>query len=163
MRKLITAAGCLALTLTIGAGAARAQGGAVAKGPDPSVVRDPEAEKDARHSLEVARHYYKQKKAYRAAAARAEEIVAGYPEFSRLDEALFIAGMSSLRLSEGKGKQKAEAPAEKLRELAREYLSRLVREFPESDFRKEADEQLRLLGGQRSEGEAVLVNGGQRP
>ena len=126
--------------------AVRAQGGSVAKGPDPSVIKDPELEKEMLHNLEAARHYFKMKKAYRASLARAEEIVVGYPQFSRLDEALYIAGMSSLYLSESKGKQSATAPPEKLREDAQEYLSRLNEEFPDSDFKKKAGEALSALG-----------------
>ena len=135
---------------------AHGQSGAVAKGPDPSVVKDDDAEKSARHELEVARHYFKMKKAYVAAFKRSNEIIAGYPEFSRLDEVLYIAGMSSLYLSEGKGKQAPpkgtpesaqEYSPETLRGEARTYLSRLVEEFPESKFRKDAEEALRPLGG----------------
>lgn len=137
------------LALWCGVGAARAQSGGVAKGPDPSVLKDPEAERDASHNLEVARHYFKLKKAYRAAIARCDEIVAGYPQFSRLDETLYIAGMSSLYLSESRGKQKPDAAPEQLRASARDYLSRLVKEFPDSSFRKDAEAQLRALGGPR--------------
>ena len=52
-------------------------------GPDPSTVRDVELEKDSLHNLEVARHYFKLKKAYLAAIKRCEEIDAGNPTFSR--------------------------------------------------------------------------------
>ena len=124
----------------------RAQG-TVAKGPDPSVLKDAELEKEAAHNLEVARHYFKFKKAYRAAITRCEEIIAGYPNFSRLDEALYIAGASSLRLSENRGKQSATVPPEKLRADARDYLSRVIDEFPESEFRKNAEKELQTLGG----------------
>lgn len=146
MKKLFVmflAAGVLAA----GAAGAQAQGGGAKKGPDPAVVGDAELEKEALHNLEVAKHYFKLKKAYVAALARSEEIVAGYPNFTRLDYALYIAGMSNLYLSEGKGKQKSPTPADKLREEARLYLSRLATEFPDSEFRKRADEELRALGG----------------
>jgi sugar phosphate isomerase/epimerase len=79
-----------------------AQGGAK-QGPE--VVRDPDMEKDSLHNLEVARQYFKLRKAYKASLARCEEIIAGNPTFSKIDEVLFIAGESSLRLSENKGKQ----------------------------------------------------------
>src|SRR6266478_9886868 len=79
-----------------------AQGGAK-QGPD--VVRDPDMEKDSLHNLEVARHYFKLKKAYVAALQRCEEIIAGNPNFARMDEVIYIAGESSLRLAENKGKQ----------------------------------------------------------
>jgi outer membrane protein assembly factor BamD (BamD/ComL family) len=87
------------------------------------------------------------KKAYRAAVARCEEVIAGNPTFSHLDEVLYIAGMSSLRLSENRGKQAPTAPPEQLREEAREYLSRLVNEYPDSSFRERAENELRAIGG----------------
>ncbi|HEX8472844.1 MAG TPA: outer membrane protein assembly factor BamD [Pyrinomonadaceae bacterium] len=113
----------------------------------PTVLRDADLEKESKHNLEVARHYFRLKKAYRAAIARCEEIIAGDPTFSRLDEALYIAGLSSLRLSENQGKQAATLPADKLREDARDYLSRIVNDFPDSKFREEAETQLSSLGG----------------
>ena len=151
MKKFILA-WCGLVLLALGAGEARAQGGGAAKGPDPTVIADAELEKEAMHNLEVAKHYFKMKKAYIAAATRAEEIVAGYPSFSRTDEALYIAGMSNIYLSEGKGKQKSTAPADKLRDEARAYLSRIVEEFPDSDFRGRAEEELRKLGGAKAGG-----------
>ncbi|HEX8352248.1 MAG TPA: hypothetical protein VF611_05100 [Pyrinomonadaceae bacterium] len=153
-RFFLTACG-VALAVLFGAGAARAQSGAVAAGPDPSSVRDIESEKSAKHELEVARHYFKNKKAYYAAFKRCEELAAGYPEFYKLDEVLYIAGMSSLYLSEGKGKQRLPASApdkaqefspETLRANARDYLNRLVNDFPQSGFRKDAQEALARLG-----------------
>ena len=134
---------------------ARAQTGTVAAGPDPSAVRDVESEKAAKHELEVARHYFKNKKAYYAAFKRCEELAAGYPEFYKIDEVLYIAGMSSLYLSEGKGKQKPptstpekaqEFSPENMRATARDYLTRLVNDHPKSGFRKEAQEALARLG-----------------
>jgi outer membrane protein assembly factor BamD (BamD/ComL family) len=134
---------------------ARAQSGTVAAGPDPSYVRDVETEKAAKHELEVARHYFKNKKAYYAAFKRCEELAAGYPEFYKIDEVLYIAGMSSLYLSEGKGKQKPPASTpekkeefspENMRATARDYLTRLVNDHPKSNFRKEAQEALSRLG-----------------
>src|SRR5450432_1280377 len=98
--------------------------GAARSGPDPTTVRDPELEKDSLHNLDVARQYFKLKKAYIGALTRCEEIIAGNPDFSKIDEVLFIAGESSLRLSENKGKQEAkEKKPEQLREDARTYLS----------------------------------------
>lgn len=121
-------------------------GQGVGRGPDPSVVRNPELEKDSMHNLEVARHYFKLKKAYRAALLRCEEIVAGNPNFARTDEVLYIAGVSSLRLSENRGKQTSNLPVEKLRDDAREYLSRVIKEFPDSSFRERAESELRTIG-----------------
>src|ERR687891_1458035 len=76
--------------------------GAARRGPDPSLIRDADLEKDSLHNLEVARHYFKLKKAYVAAIKRCEEIDAGNPNFAKMDEVLFIAGESSLRLAENK-------------------------------------------------------------
>ena len=155
MKRLFLTFGGVALAVLCGAAGARAQSGTVAAGPDPSTVRDIESEQAAKHELEVARHYFKNKKAYYAAFKRCEELAAGYPEFHKLDEVLYIAGMSSLYLSEGKGKQKAPATTpdksqdltpENLRESAREYLSRLVNDFPKSGFRKDAEEALARIG-----------------
>lgn len=158
MKKFALAFGAAALAAAFAAAPAAAQRGTVAKGPDPAVIKDNEIEKDAKHNLEVARHYFKMKKAYFASFKRAEELIEGYPEFTRLDEALYIAGMSSLFLSEGKGKQKLPAmPPEsaemytpdKLRGEAQAYLSRLLNGYPESKFRKEAEEALARIGGKK--------------
>jgi outer membrane protein assembly factor BamD (BamD/ComL family) len=112
-----------------------------------ATIRDADLEKDAMHNLEVARHYFKQKKAYLAALQRCEEVIAGNPTFARIDEILFIAGESSLRLSEGKGKQSVKAAAAKLRDDARGYLEQLVNDYPQSPFREQAEAELKSLGG----------------
>ena len=132
------------LALFVAAPLARAQGNAK-QGPE--VVRDPDLEKDSLHNLEVARHYFKLKKAYIAALQRCEEIIAGNPVFSKIDEVLFMAGESSLRLAENKGKQASKVASDKLREDARDYLSQLVNGYPDSSFRKQAEEDLKGLGG----------------
>jgi Tetratricopeptide repeat len=120
--------------------------GGVRTGPDPSTIRDPDLEKDSQHNLEVARHYFKLKKAYVAAIQRCEEIIAGNPTFAKIDEVLFIAGQSNLLLSESKGKQKSKHSYEELRNEARTYLSQLTTDFPNSPFSKQAEEDLRVLG-----------------
>ena len=132
------------LALFVAAPLARAQGNAK-QGPE--VLRDPDLEKDSLHNLEVARHYFKLKKAYIAALQRCEEIIAGNPVFSKIDEVLFMAGESSLRLAENKGKQASKVTSDKLREDARDYLSQLVNGYPDSSFRKQAEEDLKGLGG----------------
>ncbi len=126
-------------------------------GPDPSTIRDPDLEKDSLHNLEVARNYFKLKKAYVAALKRCEEIIAGNPNFARIEEALFMAGESSLFLAENKGKQspslyvnydgstKRTLTADEFRELGREYLTRLINDYPNSSFRKQAEEDLLAL------------------
>lgn len=122
----------------------RAQG--VARGVEPAVIRDVELERESLHNLQVARHYFKLKKAYKAALLRCEEIIAGNPNFTRVDEALYLAGMSSMRLAENKGKQRTDISADKLRDDARNYLTRVATEFPDSEFRKPAEDELRSLG-----------------
>ncbi|MGH9928760.1 MAG: hypothetical protein ACREA9_05965 [Pyrinomonadaceae bacterium] len=138
--------------------------GRAKNGPDPATIRDAELEKDSLHNLEVARHYFKQKKAYLAALRRCEEVDAGNPNFAKMDEVLYIAGESSLRLAESGGKQKTKIvlpdetlakekqetkykTPEELREDARVYLSRLVAGYPNSAFRSQAEADLRVLGG----------------
>jgi outer membrane protein assembly factor BamD (BamD/ComL family) len=122
--------------------------GAVKTGPDPTTLRDEDLEKDSLHNLEVARHYFKLRKAYVAAIKRCEEIDAGNPNFAKMDEVLFIAGESSLRLAENRGKQKTkDKTPEQLRQDARVYLSRLVAGYPNSTFLKQAEEDLKPLGG----------------
>ena len=143
MKKFCLLITCL-LALFVAVPLARAQGNAK-QGPD--VLRDPDLEKDSLHNLEVARHYFKLKKAYIAALQRCEEIIAGNPVFSKIDEVLFMAGESSLRLAENKGKQASKVTSDKLREDARDYLSQLVNGYPDSSFRKQAEEDLKGLGG----------------
>ena len=98
----------------------------------------------------MARLYFKLRKAYVAAIKRCEEIIAGNPNFAKMDEVLFIAAQSSLRLSENKGKQttKDKTP-EQLRDDARDYLSQLVSDYPQSEFHKQAADDLRSLGGEK--------------
>src|SRR5882762_937174 len=118
MKKSLLLFVLFAVALGLSATRASAQGN-VKSGPEPSTIRDPELEKDSLHNLEVARHYFKLKKAYVAALKRCEEIDAGNPTFAKMDEVLFIAGESNLRLAENKGKQtfKGKTP-EELREDA---------------------------------------------
>ncbi|MFL6229930.1 MAG: outer membrane protein assembly factor BamD [Pyrinomonadaceae bacterium] len=145
MKKLFfVALGFLALGLSAAA-PARAQGSV--REPDTVAMRDTVLEKDMQGNLIKAYHYFKLKKAYRASLSRAEEIIAGYPNFSRLDEALYIAGMSNLYMSEKKGHQPPLLPVEKHREEARVYLSRLVNEYPQSKLRDEAEKELQAIGG----------------
>src|SRR5216683_4959550 len=143
MKKFCLLAIC-SLAFLAAAPLARAQGN-VKQGPE--VMRDLDLEKDSLHNLEVARHYFKLKKAYVAALQRCEEIIAGNPVFSKIDEVLFMAGESSLRLAENKGKQASKVTSDKLREDARDYLSQLVNGYPDSSFRKQAEDDLKGLGG----------------
>jgi outer membrane protein assembly factor BamD (BamD/ComL family) len=152
------------LVLSFACAAAVYAQGRAKTGPDPATVRDTDLEKDSLHNLEVARHYFKLKKAYLAALKRCEEIDAGNPNFAKMDEVLYIAGESSLRLAETGGKQKTKLvlpdellPKEKqgtqyktpdeLRADAQVYLSRLVADYPNSAFRSQAEADLKTLGG----------------
>ena len=142
--------------LVFAPGVLRAQGGAK-QGPD--VVRDPDMEKESLHHLEVAWQYFKLRKAYVAALERSEEVLAGNPKFSKIDEVLYIAGSSSLNLADSKGKQKPNQyvireaekktllTSQEFREKARDYLSQLVNDYPQSKFRDEALSDLKSLGG----------------
>jgi len=156
MKKRIFRGSILIVLLVLIAGVANAQGGAK-KGPE--VSRDPDMEKEALHNLEVARQYFKLRKAYVAVLQRCEEVLAGNPAFSKIDEVLFLAGQSSLNLAEGKGKQKPDQyvihegdkkvtlSAQEFRDKARDYLSQLYNDFPQSSFRSQAEDDLKALGG----------------
>jgi hypothetical protein len=156
MKNKIVLAFIFLFALLISAPAAVAQGG-VRTGPDPSTIRDPDLEKDSQHNLEVAKNYFRLKKAYVAALMRCEEIIAGNPNFARIQEVLLMAGQSSLYLAENKGKQKPEQytsveggikrtlTAEQFRALGRLYLNKLIDEHPDSPHSKQAREELRLL------------------
>src|SRR5687768_542779 len=122
---------------------------------DPAIDRDPIFERDAKHNLDVAWQSYRLKKAYKGVLMRFEETFAAYPEFSKMDEFLYLAGMSSYYLSENKGKQKVNPKAKdwekyaptKLREDAVAYLSMLVEKHPQSKYRSDADKTLATLKG----------------
>ena len=154
MKKLCLFAIC-SLTLFVAAPVSRAQGGAK---QGPQVTRDPDLEKDSLHNLEAARLYFKLRKAYVASLQRCEEVLAGNPDFSKIDEVLFIAGQSSLNLAASKGKQapkqyvihegdkKITLTSEEFRDKARGYLSQLLNEHQQSSFRAQAEEDLKALG-----------------
>lgn len=133
----------------------RAQG--VRSGPDPETFRDPDLERDSRHNLEVAKNYFKLKKAYVAALRRCEEIIAANPNFAKIEEVLLMAGQSSLWLAAGKGKQNRDLyitfdggerrtlTPEQFREMGRDYLNKLIKDYPDSPYAKQAREELREL------------------
>ena len=143
------------MLLLVSAPMSYAQG--VRTGPDPSTIRDPDLERDSHHNLEVAKNYFKLKKAYVASLKRCEEIIAGNPNFSKIEEVLLMAGQSSLWLSQNKGKQnpnlyvsfdggeKKTLTAEQFREMGVDYLKKLVNDYPNSPYAKRAQEELREL------------------
>jgi outer membrane protein assembly factor BamD (BamD/ComL family) len=121
---------------------------------DPAIDRDPILEQDAKHNLDVAWQAYRLKKAYKGVLMRFEETFAAYPEFSKMDEFLYLAGMSSYYLAEGKGKQKVNPKSDRekekyaptrLREDAVAYLSMLIQKNPQSQYRDEAEKILANL------------------
>src|SRR5215203_842688 len=120
---------------------------------DPAIDRDPILEQDAKHNLDVARNYFLLKKAYKAVLMRFEETFAAYPTFSKMDEFLYYAGMSSYYLSENKGKQHVNLKSEKeekfapakLREDAVAYFALLIEKRPDSQYRDKAEKMLEQL------------------
>ncbi len=117
-------------------------------------VVDPILEADARHNLDVARQAFRLKKAYKGVLMRFEETFAAYPEFSNMEEFLYLAGMSSFYLSKNEGRQKVNLKIErekekynpeKLREDAVAYLSLLIERNPQSQFKGEAERVLSEL------------------
>src|SRR3982751_6734904 len=92
---------------------------------------DPDLEKFASHNLDVGRQYFK-RKAYPGARDRLEEIVAEYPEFTKIDEVYYLLGVCYVKT----GKP----------ELARTTFQQAVDERPESDFAKRSKAELDRLG-----------------
>jgi hypothetical protein len=141
--------------LLISAPASYAQG--VRTGPDPSTIRDPDLERDSHHNFEVAKNYFKLKKAYVATLKRCEEIIAGNPNFAKIEEVLLMAGQSSIWLSQSKGKQKPEQyvsfeggekrtlTSEQFLDMGKAYLNKLITEYPNGSFAKQAQEELQTL------------------
>lgn len=118
------------------------------------VLRDPVLEADSKHNLEVAWQYFKLKKAYKAVISRSQEAIAANPTFSKMDEFLYLSGMSSYYLSLNKGKQKVDLKEEKdkeqfepatLKENAEAYLAQLVEQYPKSKYRGDAEKTLKKL------------------
>jgi len=145
----------VASAAVLSASGVQAQGGAKQQ---PQVMVDSDLEKDSLHNLEVARNYFKLKKAYVASLKRCEEIIAGNPNFAKIEEVLLMAGQSSLWLSQNKGKQKPDLyvsfdggekktlTSQQFREMGVDYLNKLIKDYPDSVSAKQAREELRLLG-----------------
>jgi hypothetical protein len=147
MKKLLIA--CCLICFALGAGgAARAQEDK-SKPANQDLEANPLADvlliDDAKKNLKAAQLYYA-RKAYVGALQRCEETMAVFQRFNKFDEVLYIAGMSSARLSRKEGKQPPALAPEKYLILARQYLTQLVQEHPKSSFRKRAEEELRGLG-----------------
>lgn len=120
----------------------------------PAIDKDPILEQDAKHNLDVAWQAFRLKKAYKGVIMRFEETYAAYPTFSKIEEFLYLAGVSSYYLSKNEGKQKVNlklekekekfAP-EKLREDAVAYLSLMLEKNPQSQYKDEAEKVLKEL------------------
>lgn len=121
----------------------------------PAIERDPILEADAMRNLDVAwQGFGPARKAYKQVLGRFEETYAAYPEFSKIDEFLYLAGMSSYYLSKNEGKQKVNLKIERerekydpqrLRENAVAYLSMMLERNPESKYRESAEKILKEL------------------
>ena len=143
--------------LFVFAAAPAAFGQGMKTAPDQATLRDPDLERDSLHNLEVARNYFKLKKAYVAALKRCEEIIAGNPNFAKIEEVLLMAGQSSLWLAQNKGKQKPDLyvsfdggekrtlTSQQFREMGVDYLNKLIKDYPDGSYAKQAREELRTL------------------
>jgi outer membrane protein assembly factor BamD (BamD/ComL family) len=94
-------------------------------------ARDAVLEIEAKHNLEVARYYVTRRKAYSGAIDRLQEIIDAHPDFSRMDEVLYLMGESHIKLNKP---EKAEA-----------YYNKLLKDYPESEFIKKTKEQLEKI------------------
>jgi len=92
---------------------------------------DPELEKYAKHNLDVGKQYAK-RKAWKGAVDRLEEILATYPEYTRIDEVYFVLATCYIELDDV--------------DLARDTYKKLIDERPESEFAKRARVELDKLG-----------------
>ena len=101
-------------------------------------VRDPELEITAKHNLEVARWYLTKRKAYEGARDRLKEIIETYPDFSRMDEVLYLMGEAHLNLGETK--------------MAVNYYKKMLEDYPSSEFAKKTQERLDKLKAESDSG-----------
>jgi outer membrane protein assembly factor BamD (BamD/ComL family) len=124
MKVFATTLVLVVLVLGICSSTALAQGPAKPMAPP----RNSTMEVAARHNLDVARWYLVKRKAYEGARDRLQEIIDTYPEFSRIDEVVFLMGEAQLKLKKD--------------EKAVEYYNKLLKEYPESEFAKKARERL---------------------
>ncbi|MDQ1522880.1 MAG: hypothetical protein QOE47_804 [Pyrinomonadaceae bacterium] len=143
MKKLLLACCLICFALS----AARAQDAPKPGGQeiDAPALPDEMLVADAQKNLKAAQLYFT-RKAYVGALQRCEETMAVYQRFKKFDEVLYIAGMSSARLSRKEGKQPPVLAPDKYLILARQYLTQLVSDHPKSSFRKRAEEERRGLG-----------------
>jgi len=82
----------------------------------------------AKHNLTVARYYLEKRKAYTGARDRLQEIMDSYADFSRMDEVLFLMGEVHYKLNKA--------------DKAGEFYSKMLKDFPSSEFARRARERL---------------------
>jgi hypothetical protein len=104
-----------------------------------SAPRDPELEKQSYRNLEVAKFYYQKRKPEKndkagwerinkAVESRLLEIIDTNPTFARMDEVIFWLGEVYHRAGDIEG--------------ARDQWSKVVKDFPDSDFKAKAQKRL---------------------
>ncbi|HKF58815.1 MAG TPA: tetratricopeptide repeat protein [Blastocatellia bacterium] len=81
-----------------------------------------------KHNLQVAKWYLTKRKAYEGARDRLQEILDQAPEFSQIDEVIFLLGEAN---------EKLRKPA-----IASTYYKKLIKDYPGSQFLKKAQERL---------------------
>jgi outer membrane protein assembly factor BamD len=90
-----------------------------------------EVEENRATGIKSVGDFYFNKRSFLGSESRYKEVIEEYPNFSRLDESLFRLGISLEELGRI--------------EEASVYYSRLVAEFPFSDYSKDSEERLVLL------------------
>lgn len=102
----------------------------LAQGPGKPIEAPRDAAKEiaAKHNLEVARWYVTKRKAYEGARDRLQEIADTYPEFSRMDEVVYLMGEVYLKLGKS--------------ETAADYYKKLLKDYPASEFAKKTRARL---------------------
>jgi len=86
----------------------------------------------ALHELDISRFYIQTRQAYKAGESRLRDIITQYPFFTYYDESLFLLGVSLIE---------QEQPEE-----ATEYFTRLVRDYPNSEYAGKGKDYLEKLG-----------------
>lgn len=104
-----------------------------AQGPGKRIEEPRDAAKEiaAKHNLDVARWSLTKRKAYEGARDRLQEIIDTYPDFSRMDEVVFLMGEALLKL--GKSEQ------------AVDYYNKLLKDYSASEFAKKTRARLEEL------------------
>ncbi|HYL99966.1 MAG TPA: outer membrane protein assembly factor BamD [Blastocatellia bacterium] len=94
-------------------------------------IKDPELETSSKHNLEVAKWYLNKRKAYPGARDRLQEIMDTYPDFSQIDEVIYLMGEVNEKLHKN--------------EEAGKYYNQIVTSYPGSQFFKKAKDKLAEL------------------